>query len=70
MFDSMKTLLPGAAQSLRTKTYAAASFSECLLLAKQELGAAAVVVSSKTVRRGGAVRALGRTRRRPGHVRH
>ncbi|MBV9850352.1 MAG: hypothetical protein JO250_11815 [Armatimonadetes bacterium] len=52
MFDSMKTLLPGAARSLRTKTYAAASFSECLLLAKKELGSNAVVLSTKTVRKG------------------
>ncbi len=53
------TIMPGASPfektgqySLRTKTYTARSVTDCLLQAKSELGADAIIVSRKTFKKG------------------
>ncbi|MGI4787630.1 MAG: flagellar biosynthesis protein FlhF [Janthinobacterium lividum] len=59
-FNSNVTIMPGAADryektgqfNLRTKTYTARTVTDCLLQAKQELGADAIIVSRKTFKKG------------------
>ena len=59
-FNSNVTIMPGANDryektgqfQLRTKTYICRSVTDCLLQAKQELGADAIIVSRKTFRKG------------------
>jgi flagellar biosynthesis protein FlhF len=59
-FNSNTTIMPGAMDrfektgqyTLRTKTYTARTVTDCLLQAKQELGADAIIVSRKTFKKG------------------
>ena len=59
-FNSNVTIMPGALDkfektgqyTLRTKTYTARTVTDCLLQAKQELGADAIIVSRKAFKKG------------------